>query len=150
MELLHELLKGLVAQSDGSGYSSLVFPIAIVAIMYFLLLRPQQKQAKEQQTLVASLKKGDAVITSSGIMGKIFAVADKVVTLEIANGVKIRVVKSFIQSRQPSDDSLDADLAAARSEKEAAKDAAKAEVDKSAKAEADKPAKAQAEKKEGK
>jgi preprotein translocase subunit YajC len=119
--LLHELLGGLIAQSDGSGMSSLLFPAAIVAIMYFLLLRPQQKAAKEQQTLIASLKKGDDVVTSSGIMGKIYAVADKVVTLEVANGVRLRVVKTFIQSRQP-EVSLDNEISAARAEKDAAAD----------------------------
>ena len=65
-----------------------------------LMPRPQQKAAKDQQTLVASLKKGDEVVTSSGILGKIHAVADKVVTLEVASGVKVRVLKSFIQARQ--------------------------------------------------
>jgi len=116
---LYELLRGLVAQSDGSGMTSLLFPAAIVAIMYFLLLRPQQKAAKEQQSLISSLKKGDEVITSSGIMGKVYAVADKVVTLEVANGVRLRVVKTFIQSRQP-ETSVENEASAARAEKEAA------------------------------
>lgn len=97
--MLHEIVRGLVAQSDGSGFASFVFPAAIVAIMYFMLLRPQQKQAKEQQTLTASLKKGDEVVTSSGIIGRINAVDDKIVTLEVASGTKLRVVKSFIQAR---------------------------------------------------
>ena len=99
--------------------TSLLFPAAIVAIMYFLLLRPQQKAAKEQQSLISSLKKGDEVITSSGIMGKVYAVADKVVTLEVANGVRLRVVKTFIQSRQP-ETSVENEASAARAEKEAA------------------------------
>jgi len=111
--LLHELLRGLIAQSDGSGWSSLLFPAAIVAVMYFLLLRPQQKAAKDQQNLVATLKKGDEVVTSSGILGKIYAVADKVVTLEVANGVRIRVLKTFIQAKQSSStDEAEADASA--------------------------------------
>lgn len=122
--MLHDLLRGLVAQSDGSGYASFIFPAAIVAVMYFLLLRPQQKAAKEQQSLIASLKKGDEVVTSSGIMGKIHAVADKVVTLEVASGVRIRVLKSFIQARQSSEqpDEVDAELAAAKKEADAKKE----------------------------
>ena len=111
--MLHELLRGLIAQSDGSGWSSLLFPAAIVAVMYFLLLRPQQKAAKDQQNLVATLKKGDEVVTSSGILGKIYAVADKVVTLEVANGVRIRVLKTFIQAKQSSStDEAEADASA--------------------------------------
>ena len=116
---MHEILRGLIAQSDGSGWGSLLFPAAIVAIMYFLLLRPQQKAAKEQQALIAALKKGDDVVTSSGILGKVYAVADRVVTLEVANGVRMRVLKTSIQSRQP-DTTVDGEIAAARAEKDAA------------------------------
>ncbi|MBS2027146.1 MAG: preprotein translocase subunit YajC [Deltaproteobacteria bacterium] len=76
--------------------------------MYFLLLRPQQKAARDQQSLVATLKKDDEVVTSSGILGKIYAVADKVVTLEVANGVRIRVLKTFIQAKQSSAAEADA------------------------------------------
>ncbi len=72
---------------------------SIVAVFYFLLFRPQQKQLKEQQSLLSTLKKGDEVLTQSGLIGKIFAVADKVITLEIASGVKVRVLKSSVQGR---------------------------------------------------
>lgn len=97
--MLHELVRGLVAQSEGSGYANFIFPAAIVGIMYFVLIRPQGKQAKDQQALIASLKKGDEVVTSSGIIGRIQAVDDKIVTLEVASGTKLRLVKSFIQAR---------------------------------------------------
>ena len=97
--MLHEIVRGLVAQSDGSGYASFIFPAAIAAVMYFVLIRPQGKQAKEQQALTASLKKGDEVVTSSGIIGRIHSVDDKIVTLEVASGTKLRLVKSFVQAR---------------------------------------------------
>lgn len=79
--------------------TNLLFFGALFAIMYFVLIRPQQKQAKDQQTMIASLKKGDEVVTQGGMLGKIFSVADKVVTLEVSSGVKLRVLKSSIQAK---------------------------------------------------
>lgn len=93
-------MQPILAQAMGGGAMGNILLIGgIFAIMYFLLIRPQQKQAKEQQDLLTSLKKGDDVVTSGGVLGKIFAVADKVVTLEVASGVKMRVLKSSIQAR---------------------------------------------------
>lgn len=79
----------------------------IFAIMYFLLIRPQQKQAKEQQSMLSALKKGDDVITSGGVLGKVSLVAEKLVTLEISKGVSIRVLKSSIQGKVNVDGELD-------------------------------------------
>jgi preprotein translocase subunit YajC len=66
------------------------------AIFYFLLIRPQQKRAKQHRELVNNLKSGEAVVTAGGIHGKITAVEDTVVTLEIANGVKIKLNRGSI------------------------------------------------------
>jgi preprotein translocase subunit YajC len=71
----------------------------LFAIMYFVMIRPQQKQAREQRALLSALKKGDDVVTQSGLLGKIYAVTEKIVTLEIANGVRVRVLKTSIQGR---------------------------------------------------
>lgn len=88
------------AQALGGGMSTnILFFGALFAIMYFVLIRPQQKQAKDQQTMHASLKKGDDVVTQGGMLGKIFSVQDKVVTLEVSSGVKLRVLKSSIQAK---------------------------------------------------
>lgn len=87
------------AAPGGSGTMNILFFGALFAIMYFVLIRPQQKQAKEQQVMLTALKKGDDVITSSGIIGKIFAVDEKVITLEVANGVKLRMLKSSVQGK---------------------------------------------------
>lgn len=87
------------AAGGGTGGMNIVFFVALFAIMYFVLIRPQQKQAKEQQTMLAALKKGDDVITSSGILGKVFAVDEKVVTVEIARDVKVRMLKSSVQGK---------------------------------------------------
>ncbi len=71
--------------------------ILIFAIMYFLLIRPQQKKAKEHRAMVEALRRGDQVITQGGIIGKVSHVReDGEVEVEIATGVKVRVVKSTI------------------------------------------------------
>jgi len=75
--------------------------LVMFAVIYFLMIRPQQKQAKQHREYVAGLKKGDDVVTNSGIFGKIDAVEDAVVRLEIARDVKIRVLKSQIAAAQP-------------------------------------------------
>lgn len=76
--------------------------VAIFAIMYFLVMRPQQQRVKAHQQMVANLRRGDQVITSGGILGKVTKVDDAEATLEIADGVKIRVVKHAIQEVRAS------------------------------------------------
>ena len=68
-------------------------------IMYFVMIRPQQKQMKQQQALLAALKKGDEVVTQSGMFGRIYAITEKTITLEIANGVRVKVLKSSVQGK---------------------------------------------------
>ena len=70
--------------------------ILIFAIMYFLMIRPQQKRAKLHREMVAALKKGDQVITQGGLIGKVGTVRDDEVEVEIATGVKVRVVRASI------------------------------------------------------
>lgn len=70
----------------------------IFLLFYFLLLRPMQKKQKNHQTLVNQLKKGDSVITSSGILGIIYGLTDKFVTLEVSDNVRIRILRSQIAS----------------------------------------------------
>ncbi len=72
-------------------------PLAVVfVVFYFLLIRPQQKKLKDQQAMVASLKSGDEVLTSSGILGTITGITDKVVTVEVADNVKVKMLKSQV------------------------------------------------------
>jgi len=83
----------------GGGQSALTSMIPLVimfAIFYFLLIRPQQKKAKEHKALLESLKKGDQVITAGGMHGKVTAVDDTVVTLEVANNVNIKFNKGHV------------------------------------------------------
>jgi preprotein translocase subunit YajC len=91
----------ILAQAGGSGnpLSLFGFMAVMVGIMYFLMIRPQQKQLKEHRNLLASLKKGDEVVTQGGILGRIQALTDRTVTLEVASGVRLRVLKTHITSR---------------------------------------------------
>ncbi|MDE2647645.1 MAG: preprotein translocase subunit YajC [Paracoccaceae bacterium] len=71
--------------------------ILIFAIMYFLLIRPQQKKAKEHTNMVSNLRRGDNIITQGGIVGKVAKVKeDGEIEVEIADGVKVRVIKSTV------------------------------------------------------
>jgi len=88
----------LLAQAGGSPSSLFIFIAGMFAIMYFLMIRPQQKQLKEHRALLANLKKGDMVVTQGGIIGRIFLVADKEVQIEVANNVKLRVLKTSVQT----------------------------------------------------
>jgi preprotein translocase subunit YajC len=89
----------LLAQTAGGSPSSLfIFIAGMFAIMYFLMIRPQQKQLKEHKALLANLKKGDMVVTQGGVIGKIDQVFDREVKVEIANNVKIRVLKTSVQT----------------------------------------------------
>lgn len=72
--------------------------ILIFAIMYFLVIRPQQKKGREHQEMLSKLKKNDEVMTSGGIYGKVVALADNVVTLEVAPNVRIRVHRPQISA----------------------------------------------------
>ncbi|MEM7643806.1 MAG: preprotein translocase subunit YajC [Pseudomonadota bacterium] len=88
------------AQAAGgaaAGFGSFIPLILIFAIMYFLLIRPQQKKVKEHRAMVEALRRGDQVVTQGGVIGKVSKVKDdNEVEVEIADGVKIRVVKSTI------------------------------------------------------
>jgi preprotein translocase subunit YajC len=74
-------------------------PLALIfVVFYFLLLRPQQQKAKEHSMMLANLKRNDEVITAGGLYGKVVALSDKVVTLEIAPNVRVRVDRPQIAS----------------------------------------------------
>jgi len=70
--------------------------VAIFVMFYFLLIRPQQKKAKEHAALISAVKRGDTVVLSSGVIGKVTRVEDAEVNVEIAPSVNIRVVKGMI------------------------------------------------------
>ena len=75
--------------------------IIIFGIFYFMLIRPQMKRAKEAKAMIAALSRGDEVVTSGGMLGRIDELADQFVTLEIADGVRVKVSKQHITSVLP-------------------------------------------------
>jgi len=84
---------------SGSGFAQFIPLILIFVIFYFFLIRPQQKKIKEHKAMVGALKRGDEVITSGGIVGKIEKVHnDDKIDLIISENVTIKVIKSTIQS----------------------------------------------------
>lgn len=87
------------AAGGASGITSFIPLILIFAIMYFLMIRPQQKKVKEHRAMVDALRKGDRVVTAGGLMGKVTKVgSDNEVEVEIATGVKVKVVQHTIQT----------------------------------------------------
>jgi len=92
-----------MAQSAGSQASLMSFlpMIALFVIFYFLLIRPQQKRTKEHREMVTGLAKGDEVVTMGGMLGKITAVDDNFITLNIAKDTDVRVQKASVQAMMP-------------------------------------------------
>lgn len=88
------------AQASGGGFemlNSLLVPtILIIGIMYFLMIRPQQKRMKAHRELIAGIRRGDIVVTSGGIIGKVAKVDEHEVQVEVAEGVKIKIVRSTV------------------------------------------------------
>jgi len=89
------------AASAGGGTEMLVMIGIFFAIMYFMIIRPQQKRQKEHKSLMDSLSKGDEVVTNGGMMGKIKSVGDDVIRIELAENVVIKVQKHAIGSILP-------------------------------------------------
>ena len=84
---------------SGSGFAQFIPLILIFVIFYFFLIRPQQKKAKEHKQMVAALKRGDEVVTSGGLVGKVERVlGDDKVDVSISENVTVQVVQSTIQS----------------------------------------------------
>jgi preprotein translocase subunit YajC len=89
------------APQGPSPWINVVLLGGMVLIFYFLLWRPQSKRQKEHQALVNSLNKGDEIITSGGLLGKITKVSDDFITVEIANNVSVNVQKGSINAVLP-------------------------------------------------
>ncbi|HAH64791.1 MAG TPA: preprotein translocase subunit YajC [Rhizobiales bacterium] len=97
--------------------NSLIVPtMLIIGIMYFLMIRPQQKRLKDHQAMVAAVRRGDTVVTSGGIIGKVTKVDDQELQVEIAEGVKIKVVRSTVSEVRGKGEAAPAAKAKASSE----------------------------------
>jgi preprotein translocase subunit YajC len=78
-----------------------LFMIMMIAVFYFILIRPQQKKQKETDNWLKSLKKGDEVVTSGGVIGRISGLTDNTVTLEVQEKVRIKVLRSSVSGKAP-------------------------------------------------
>lgn len=87
--------------TGGMDIMSLLPLILMFVLLYFLLLRPQMRRAKEQKQMIASLAKGDEVITAGGVLGRVTKVSDSYLSVEIAPNVEITVQKSSVQTLLP-------------------------------------------------
>jgi len=88
--------------SGSAGFMMQVLPLVLIfVIFYFLLIRPQQKRMKQHQAMIGGVKPRDTAITSGGLIGKVTKVDDNEIELEVATGVKVRVVKSMLSDVRP-------------------------------------------------
>ncbi len=89
------------ASQGGDPLTTLLLPIGLVVLFYFFLIRPQSKRQKEHKQMVTGLQKGEEVVTTGGLLGKITNISENFVTLEISTDVIIHVQKNSIQSVMP-------------------------------------------------
>jgi len=87
--------------ASGSPVSFVLMMVAFVAIFYLMLIRPQQKKAKEHQAMLGKLASGDEIVTTGGMLGKVIEVGDSFITLEVADGVRVKVQKFQVASLMP-------------------------------------------------
>lgn len=93
------------AAPQAPGMGAMLFPFALMfGVMYFLMIRPQQKRMKDHQSLLQNLKEGDEVLTASGILGTVKGISEKVVTLEIDKDVRVKVIKGQIAQVMKGDE----------------------------------------------
>ena len=106
MNLIDLVIPSAYAQAAGAapaggGFGMLLFPIILIAVMYFLMIRPQMKRAKEHKGMLDKLAKGDEVIASGGIAGTVTDIGDNFVTVEVADNVRLRVQKGAVGNVLP-------------------------------------------------
>ena len=87
--------------SGGAPYGDIMFLVLLFAVFYFLLIRPQQKRAKEHKKMVSEVAKGDEVVTGGGILGKIVEAGDTFLTVNIAEGVNVKLQRSSVSATVP-------------------------------------------------
>jgi len=90
-----------IGGQDWGNMFPLIMMLSIFVIFYFLLIRPQQKKAKEHRQFLENLKRGDRVITSGGLCGEIITIGDQILTLEIADKVRVEVGRGHVAGFAP-------------------------------------------------
>jgi preprotein translocase subunit YajC len=83
--------------AQGGGFESLILIVLMFAVLYFLMIRPQMKRAKEHKAMIEALQKGDEVVAAGGMLGRVSKISDSYVTLEIAENVEIQVQRPAVQ-----------------------------------------------------
>jgi len=81
----------------GGGFESMILIVLMFGVLYFLLIRPQMKRAKEHKTMIEALQKGDEVVTAGGVLGRIIRVSENYVAVEIAPNVEVQVQRPAVQ-----------------------------------------------------
>jgi preprotein translocase subunit YajC len=100
--LISPAMAGAVGGAQpGFELSQLAFPIVLLVLFYFMLIRPQSKRAKEHRLMQESLAKGDEVVTDGGLMGKIINVGDNAITVQLADNLEVKVRRESINSVLP-------------------------------------------------
>jgi preprotein translocase subunit YajC len=99
------LIQSAYAQGapQGGGFSPILIMVAFIALMYFMMIRPQQKRQKEHAQLVSNLKVGDEILTTGGILGIITGISDHYAIVKIADDTEIKIQKSSVASVVPKD-----------------------------------------------
>jgi len=87
--------------AQGGGIESMLLIVLMFVVLYFLMIRPQMKRAKEHKTMIDALQKGDEVVAAGGILGRISKLNENYVTLEIANNIEIQVQRPAVQVLLP-------------------------------------------------
>ncbi len=85
----------------GGGMDGIILMVGMFVLLWFMMIRPQMKRAKEQRQMLEALQKGDEVVTAGGVLGRVTKVAEAYVTLEIADKVEITVQKAAVQTLLP-------------------------------------------------
>jgi preprotein translocase subunit YajC len=106
MSLIDLLIPAAHAQAAGGapaggGFLGILPMVALIAVMYFLMIRPQMKRAKEHRSMLEKLARGDEVLTSGGVAGVVADIGENFVTVEVAEGVKLRIQKAAIANVLP-------------------------------------------------
>lgn len=91
------------APAAGNPLSALLLPVLLIVVFYFLLIRPQQKKQKEHRAMIDALAVGAEIVTGGGVLGKVTAVSDQFLTVEIASGVEIKVQRHSVAAVLPKD-----------------------------------------------
>ncbi len=103
IDIAYAMGGGGTGGEGAAGFGGFIPIILMFVIFYFLLIRPQQKRQKEHRSMISSLKKGDRVITSGGLHGRITGIDDATLTLEIADKVRVKVARTNVSAMlQPS------------------------------------------------